>query len=345
MKRIAVFCDGTWNRPDQEDGGVPSPTNVVKLHQAVLSRSADGTEQVTEYLKGVGTGPGLDRLLGGALGEGLAENVRRAYAAVVARYEPGDELFFFGFSRGAYTARSLAGMVRNAGVLRRDRAHMVPEADALYRRRDPGSHPAAVQAQRFRRENSHETRIRFVGVWDTVGSLGIPGALSFIARKRYAFHDHKLSSWVDNAFHAVAVDERRKPFAPTMWIAPPAANQRVEQTWFAGVHSNVGGGYRDACLSDRALLWMADRAAECGLAVDPSRLPDRDAPHCAGVLRDSMTPRYRPFGTYLRPIGGPGPECWECLDESLLRRMEEDESYRPPNVPATAVGRVVTSGR
>ncbi len=268
MKRLVVCCDGTWSSRDQG-----SPTNVVKLHGALAEVGADGVPQLTHYVQGVGT-KRWQRLVGGAFGWGLSQNVQEGYRFLVENFEPGDELFLFGFSRGAYTARSLAGLVRNAGILRTVHADKIDEAYALYR--DRAKHPRGEESAKFRATYSHESRIRCIGVWDTVGSLGIPITgvhLLKVLNRPWQFHDTDLSSQVDAAFHALAIDERRGPFTPTLWSRPDP-DQQVEQVWFSGVHSDVGGGYSDDDLADIALLWMVDRARGCGLAVDD--LPDAD---------------------------------------------------------------------
>jgi len=197
MKRIAVFCDGTWNRADQATNGAPCPTNVVKLAVRV-HRHDDGIHQVSSYGQGVGTGSSLDKLTGGAFGKGLDDNLYSAYRFLMLNYQPGDEIFLFGFSRGAYTARSLAGMVRKCGILHMDAADRYREAVSLY---TDDRHPDDEGPVRFRRESSvmgeQPTPIQFIGVWDTVGALGIPvrGLRSLTAHK-YRFHDVELSGSV-----------------------------------------------------------------------------------------------------------------------------------------------------
>ncbi|HWH09146.1 MAG TPA: DUF2235 domain-containing protein, partial [Candidatus Thermoplasmatota archaeon] len=247
MKRLVVCCDGTWNTADAVVDGKPCPTNVVKMARAVLPRDANGVPQVVFYDEGIGTGGLLDRVVGGATGRGLMRNVGDAYRFLVWNFEPGDEVYLFGFSRGAYTARSLAGLVRKCGILRKGQGCRFEEAYDFYR---GDVHPRDPAAAEFRRRNSVETRIRFLGVWDTVGALGVPGRLRGLTMRRHRFHDVKLSSTVDHAYHAVAIDERRKAFAPALWETDPAnAGQVVEQAWFPGAHSDVGGGYPEAGLS------------------------------------------------------------------------------------------------
>ncbi|MEO9138565.1 MAG: DUF2235 domain-containing protein [Jatrophihabitans sp.] len=192
---------------------------------------------------------------GGAFGFGLSRDVRDAYRFLVTHFEPGDEVFFFGFSRGAFTARSTAGFVRNCGILRPDEADRVDEAYAQYRSRT--AHPRGVQAQLFRHSFSNETRICFIGGWDTVGALGVPlsGARFLNSLNRGSqFHDTALSTTVDAAYQALAIDEKRKPFRPAVWRKQPSTvPQDVEQVRFAGVHCNLGGDYADHALSDVAL--------------------------------------------------------------------------------------------
>nr|MBA2793298.1 DUF2235 domain-containing protein [Thermoleophilaceae bacterium] len=260
-KRLVVCCDGTWNRPDQSKNGAPAPTNVSKLALGVAREDPVGNPQLLFYQHGVGTRR-FERIRGGALGLGLSRNVRDCYRFLVENYEPGDELYFFGFSRGAFTARSTAGLVRNAGVLRPKHVDRVNDAYRLYRARDETRRPRAIEAQIFRRMYSHpESEIKFLGVWDTVGSLGIPidGLRLPLVTKLWSFHDTTLSSRVRFAYHALAIDEHRKPFTPTLWEQQQdATGQTLEQVWFAGVHSDVGGGYSEPDLAEIPLLWMVE---------------------------------------------------------------------------------------
>jgi uncharacterized protein (DUF2235 family) len=249
VKRIVICCDGTWNKPDQYQGSVLSPSNVTKVALCVAPVDAKGDEQRVFYDKGVGTGA-FDRLRGGAFGFGISTKILDSYGFLIANYDPGDELFFFGFSRGAYTVRSTFGLIRNSGLLKREYADKVDDAFRLYRRRDDASRPNQIEVTLFRKSFSYEPRAKFVGVWDTVGALGIPidGLLRFLDKflnkylnKGWQFHDVQLSRLVDYAYQALAIDEKRKPFQPAIWEQQAGSGAQVlEQIWFAGVHSKRG---------------------------------------------------------------------------------------------------------
>ncbi len=344
MKRIALFADGTWSRPDQDSGGRPAPTNVVKLSIAVASQDASGVDQVVYYQSGLGERGGWwARLTGGAFGLGLSADIQALYLFLVQNYRPGDQLFLFGFSRGAYAVRSLAGLIRNCGILRPQSVGRYAQAYALYRDRSPRSHPNAPQSVAFRESYSWAASpIEFIGVWDTVGALGIPVTpLRFWTKPFYEFHDVALSSHVRYAYQALALDERRAAFAPALWHSQPhATTQVLEQAWFPGVHGDVGGGRASAGLSDGALLWMADRAARCGLALDASLLPphgDPDAP-----MGHSVTGVYRLLGCRVRQPGLTNPSGQEGVHTSTLLRHATLPDYRSPELERFLATRPVT---
>jgi uncharacterized protein (DUF2235 family) len=287
------------------------------------------------YDKGVGTGH-FDRLRGGAFGWGIKRKILDAYRFLIINYEPGDELFFFGFSRGAYTVRSTFGLIRNSGLLKPEFAYKLKDAYALYRRRDDASHPDAVESELFRRSYSAEPRAKFIGVWDTVGALGLPvgGLLQFV-NKRWSFHDMTLSSWVDNAFQALAIDERRKPFQPSIWdqsLKP--SGQVLEQVWFAGAHSNAGGSYPQTGLSDVTLLWMIAKAEACGLAIDHNCMATVNSPQPDpfGMLYNSQTVWYKiaGLGDYVRPIGQRSKES--AASTAVERLSNPATEYESPNL-------------
>ncbi len=334
-KRIVVCADGTWSKPEQEDQGKPSSTNVVKIVTAIRPQDANGMTQVVYYHKGVGERGGLwDHLTGGAFGAGISRNIEDIYLFLISNYVPGDELFLFGFSRGAYTARSVAGFIRNSGILKPEYIGMYQDAYELYRDRSDASHPRSERATNFRNQYAWpDFNIRFIGVWDTVGALGIPVTpLRFWTKKRYEFHDVELSSHVDYAYQALAVDERRKPFLPAVWTRQPGAvqTQVLEQAWFPGTHCDVGGGTAHTGLSDGALLWMCDRAAARGLYLDAAKLPQAGEP--TAPMADSMTLFYRLLGNGTRTLGAANPLGEEGLHQSTVTRMAQDPHYAPQNL-------------
>jgi uncharacterized protein (DUF2235 family) len=335
-KRLVILCDGTWNRAENMDRHKRKPTNIMKLVRAIKPLATDGTVQVTYYDEGVGNHWGIDRLLGGGLGLGLSKNVIEAYRFILYNYEPGDVIFLFGFSRGAYTVRSLAGLIQHAGLLPKKEDFYVPEAYELYRQRPARGQdqaPWQQQISNFRQEHSARAiAIGFVGVWDTVGALGVPlGLFNVFNRRHYMFHDSSLSPCIQHAYQALAVDEQRKTFRPTLW-ENVTASQVLEQRWFVGVHTNVGGGYEKDGLANIPLHWLKAKATSLGLEVDEAFLAFYK-PWFGDQLRTSMTWFYRMLGTYVREIGvGQGSN--ETIDESVLQRMSALPGYKPVNVAA-----------
>lgn len=342
MKRLIICCDGTWNSADQVKNGELAPTNVLRIASRVAKRDGP-VPQIVYYDQGVGTGNVLDRLTGGAFGHGLEDNIHDAYRFLVGNYEAGDELFLFGFSRGAFTVRSITGMIRKCGILRRDVVTRYPEALTLYRDAqrpdDPG--PTGFR-DRYSVTGTGDIPVKLIGVWDTVGSLGIPlRGLRWLTRSQYQFHDTELSGTVAHAYHALAVDEHRAPFEPALWQHKPKPPQVVEQVWFAGVHSDVGGGYGRSGATDITLGWMLDKARGADLALDGPTIsayplsPDPVAP-----LHDSKTGLYRLTRGIDRPIGLTArdpkkpraprrPDPTQSVHSSVRDRWDKDPKYRP----------------
>ncbi len=337
MKRIAIFCDGTWNTPDKMENGKRCLTNVVKMANALGEYSTDGASQLLYYDTGIGSEGGrLKRVYDGATGTGISDNILQAYRFIINTYEKGDELFLFGFSRGAFTVRSLSGLIRNSGILKKENLDQVSRAYAIYHSRKADMHPREAEATLFRKTYAVEatTRIRFIGVWDTVGALGNPLILNGKLSKKNQFHDTDLSSYVDNAFQALAIDEKRKNFEATLWHQQPdISGQVLEQVWFAGVHSDVGGGYAETetGLSDIALQWMIGNAKACRLSFE--NIPFRPDSLAAG--HESYTGFYKFIPKYFRPIGkiesGSG-NTNERLHPSVIERYTKDKNYRPANL-------------
>lgn len=337
MKRIIICCDGTWNTPDKEVGGIPTFTNVVRVAQAVKPVSYDGINQLTFYDPGIGTsGSVIKRWFEGATGAGISKNLLRAYRYIILNYEPGDELYFFGFSRGAFTVRSLAGLIRNSGILETNESDLINRAYKLYKSRSPLTHPREKEATLFRKTYAvaDTVPIKFIGVWDTVGSLGNPLFINnFFSKISLSvlgnqFHDTDLSSTVSYAYQALAVDEKRGNFKPTLWRQQDlSGKQKMEQVWFAGVHSNIGGGYPHTGLSDIALDWLISKATDCSL--DMSDIPAAENPF--EVPGESWTGFYKLLPPYYRMIGVK-ENGNESVHRSAIEKYNKDEKYHPKNL-------------
>ncbi len=300
MSKRIVFCfDGTWQAP-------LNGTNVYRLYKA-LPVSAD---QVTYYDDGVGAdATGLNRVLQGAFGEGLLQKIQDGYTKIAHVYEEGDEVYLFGFSRGAYTARSLAGMIANCGLPRGSFTDdCVTKAFDAYRNKDKRASILASLGPC----GLADVSIRMVGVWDTVGSLGIPAIFGQVDPKAYGFLDTGLHPDVKNAYHALAIDEKRPQFPATLWSGNPAPDQIIEQVWFTGCHSDVGGGVPPGAgvdgstrLCDITLAWMMSKAQALGLTFDPAVVAQFQniPPEVAlDAIHESWAPQDGP--QHLRPIDG-----------------------------------------
>jgi len=303
MKRLIICCDGTWNRPDS-----PNITNIEKIARTVQTDpgSSAGVPQLVYYLSGVGgAGYETDRILGGAFGFGLFNNMLAAYRFLAQNYEPGDEIFVFGFSRGAFTARTLVGMIGYVGLITKRALvdDQLSRARDFYKLRKQDDDTRTPDLVAWRTEHCHATTpIAFVGVFDTVGALGVPGAM-FLAPR---FHNLGLSDEVACARHALAIDEYRLKFEPSLWAAKsgapssggprsggPAEDARVKQVWFRGAHSDVGGGYGETGLSDSTLLWMATEAHAQGLVFDVPLLTTYVASGKPAVQHNPLKPMFR----------------------------------------------------
>ncbi len=332
MRHLVVSCDGTWNTVAQAKGDVPTPTNVVRLHHALH----EDETQLRYYHPGVGTGGMVDRLRGGGLGEGLSSNIKSAYSWLAMTYQTGDAICLFGFSRGAYTVRSLTGMLSTCGL-----------ADTLAAS-PPAEHWAEINRLYDEVYRPAEGRpagpvpyplvpIRFLGVWDTVGSLGIPDSLGllnlFDVDARHRFHNTRLNPLIEHARHAVSLDETRGPFTPTLWAVEqpaPEDHRSVRQMWFPGDHCDVGGGHLQSGLSDAALLWMIEEARACtGLSFRKEML-DQIRPDPADVLHDSCT------GLYLHL--GPTPRAVPLIDEQRSAEVVHPSVFARRTRPPITVG-------
>jgi len=355
-KKLIICMDGTWNEPEEASEYSKykeEPTNVVKIVRGIKPRDANNVVQIAYYHTGVGTGPGpYDKWIGGALGVGLSRDVREAYRFIANNYIDGDRLYIFGFSRGAFAARALAAFIGCVGLLDKKHLAWLPEAYKIYRTH-PDQRENSNEERLFRKLNINRIKgvpIHFVGVWDTVGALGAPTPILKRLTKRWVgFHDTSLGVDVKHAYHALAVDERRKPFMPDLWTAQAREEQIVEQVWFAGVHSNIGGGYQKTVLSDIALKWMVERAAECGLDFKKHLSELNPKPIEKGRVENSFSFIYKALGPYNREIGNnqfgrqrkqPGVNEWVhwtalealTLGHSIDFSKGSNEEYGPKNL-------------
>jgi uncharacterized protein (DUF2235 family) len=349
-RRLVLLFDGTWNKPE-------SNTNVERLRQLIAPRDDAGNAQLVNYIPGVGVKRGITHLLGGAFGYGLSDNVLDGYRWLCETWQPGDLLYLFGFSRGAYTARSLGGLIRKCGLLRRGADGSLAKADlsAAYDfYRDTRSKPDDPLAVTFRADHAIGIDIHFIGVWDTVGSLGIPVTASWFpyARARYQFHDTELSKIVKYAYQALALDENRADFSPAVWTRNPytlkpgetATSKKVEQIdieqrWFIGSHSDVGGGNdcdgagrKPDPLPELSLAWLQRKAIAAGLGCNERFMPESDAD--TGVPRNSytefMSGIYKAFKSPFDRRLGTGVN--EKIDDSVWQRWLADAGYRSPSL-------------
>ncbi|MEO6828236.1 MAG: DUF2235 domain-containing protein [Acidobacteriaceae bacterium] len=321
-KRIVYCFDGTWQAP-------MSNTNVYRMYKALTVSS----DQVTFYDDGVGAdAQGLARLLSGAFGQGLMQKVVDSYTKIAHVYEAGDQVYLFGFSRGAYTARSLAGMIANCGLpTGAFTDDCVEKVFAAYR--DPVNRASILAG--LGSCGLSDAGIEMIGVWDTVGSLGIPAIFGGVDEARYGFLDTALHANVKNAYQCLAIDERRAQFPATLWTGDPAAGQTIEQVWFSGCHADIGGGTllaggTDAGtrLCDITMGWMLAHAESRGLTFDPAvaaqygTLPLK---YALDAIRETWTPLAGKPNS--RPIAA-GSE----IANSVALRIEYALTYLPGNL-------------
>ena len=320
-KRIAFCADGTWDTADKR-------TNVYKMFKALIV----GADQMPFYDDGVGAdGNPILKLVGGAFGTGLWRKIKDGYTKIAHVYEAGDQLFLFGFSRGAYTARSLAGMIAACGLPTKNfNDDLVDTAFKAYRDKDDRQSLLAT----LKDYGMVAAKITMVGVWDTVGSLGIPSASGAVDPIAYGFLDTGLNPAILNAYHALAIDEKRAEFPPTLWKGTPAPGQMVEQVWFCGVHSDIGGGEPDdlpgtTALSDITLSWMMSKASALGLQFDPAVQAQYTLPLDAKYSLDTLHTSWNVLCGFprVRSI-----DQKAVIANSVLLRYQHDNSYRPPNL-------------
>lgn len=349
-KNIVICCDGTGNEYTAYNN-----TNVVHVFENLVRY---GT-QIAFYDPGVGTfdalgrtvGRSLGTLLGKGFGWGLQENIEDPYRYLMDRYHPGDEarepdrVFIFGFSRGAFTARALAGMLFKVGLLQKGSRNLVPYASKIYngrvriephdseattKRKEEANAENEAAAQGFKETYCHACRPYFIGVWDTVASLG------YFFGKR--FFDAELHPGVRYGYHAISIDEKRRKFPVSLWDESriDRETQTVRQVWFAGVHSDVGGSYREKGLSNVALRWMLQQAEAAGMRLrddwDDKLEPGPNAPSGPGMRsrdeeaqHESRKSLWRVFPKVKRQLPD-NPR----IHQSVFDRMKDDGNRYVP---------------
>lgn len=327
MQRLIVCCDGSWRNLASE-----YPSNVIKIAQAITQRDKKGIPQVVHY--GAGLGSKKKSRLRGILGLGLDENIKDAYQFLALNYEPGDEIYLFGFSRGAYTARSIAGFIYCSGLVEREHVRQLPEAYELYR--DRTIKPGSKDAKAFRSAHGDRVPIHVLGCWDTVGALGIPFQIPGTTidddfNERFAFHDTCVNPYVKYAFHAKAIDELRSVFDVTPMHPCRGTSQIVEEAWFPGDHSCIGGGKEEkAPLSNRCMLWMLERMKSHKVDLESDLTHVEDGVLCDHTVDfdNQIKGMYRIKGEKQRSITG----SFDQLDISVKRRWRDRADYRPKNL-------------
>ncbi len=346
MRQLIVCCDGTWNTA--EDRAI---TNVRRLYNALAERDENDNPQLAYYQPGVGTM--RNRLIGGGTGLGLSRNVMDAYLWLTTRYEPGDQISLFGFSRGAYIARSLAGMISACGLIDTTKTEewaIRPQLRRLYQQgyRQRGRKNTQWRdgfTFRWDADDAKNIPIRFIGVWDTVGALGVPDYLGVLEMfdRPHRFHDLRLNPHIKYARHALAMDERREPYQPSLWAEPYGPDQDVLQVWFPGSHKDVGGGHPERGLSDGTLRWMVDEAreriklgfhkgtVEDQIDPDPLDVMHDDELGAIGVLDQVVDPMLKPVREMLlRPRPRAVPRIDPHAPTRILHESVYERHQRPP---------------
>ena len=327
-KRIVYLSDGTWQGP-------ASNTNIYRLSKAFV----ESADQHILYDDGIGAdATGLDRLVEGAFATTIFQKITDGHKQIAHSFTPGDQLYLFGFSRGAYTARSLAGMIAACGLPSGAFTDdCVDKAFAAYR---TPAQRAEILAS-LGACSLVPANIVMIGVFETVGSLGIPAIFGGIDQDKYGFLDTTLHPNVKNAYHCLAIDEHRAQFPATLWTLPnppvpgQTPNQVLEQVWFTGCHGEVGGGTimggpvdNNTRLCDITMGYMLSKGIACGLSADPAAVAQFGTLPAEYAL-DAYTDPYKPtdLKPYLRPI-----DPSSKVSNSVAIRIQYALTYLPANL-------------
>jgi len=326
MANIVICADGTWNRPE-EDLEKDHATNVLKIARAIKPKLGDLKQHV---FYDWGLGSYHSSVSAGVTGSGIHKNILDGYRYIVQNYSLGDQIYLFGFSRGAYTVRALCGLINNCGIVKRADAKLIQKAWNIYKRSQKKYSPSGTESIAFRKAHCHASRsVHFVGVWDTVGSLGIPFSLLGLLDSKDEFYDTKMGSNVNIARHALAIDEQRQDFEPTLWV--PRQGVDLKQVWFSGVHTDVGGSYAPdkktgTVASDVPLDWMIIEAKSAGLKFEPHLVKNLSDGTLA-PLHKSHRHVFRFKKALHRPLVNENYPS--TVHSSVKVRYEADAKYRP----------------
>lgn len=328
MANIVICADGTWNRPE-DDIEKNFPTNVLKLARSIAPGSREKKQHV---FYDWGLGSHHSAIISGATGRGIHKNVLDGYRYIVQNYASGDQIYLFGFSRGAYTVRALCGLINNCGIVKRKDANLINRAWDIYKSPSKKNHPNGNNAQDFRESYCHRSRqVHFVGVWETVGALGIPSSVMGLLDGNDEFYDTKMGGNVKFARHGLAIDEKRADFQPTIWRA--RAGVDLKQVWFCGSHSDIGGSYppdKDGrSIADIALGWMMDEAVAADLTLAP-HLKAGLSNGSGALLHESRRKLFRFKARLHRPLEQ--DDFGTRIHPSVRERYEQDATYRPPEL-------------
>ncbi len=327
MANIIICSDGTWNRPEK-NRLTEHPTNVLRIARAI-----NPEDQHVFYDWGLGSYH--DSVSAGTIGKGIHKNIKDAYRYIVQNFNPDDNLYFFGFSRGAYTVRALTGLINNCGLLKNEHANRIEEAWTIYKDPSRRCKPSGEKAVDFFNSYSHSSKtIEFVGVWDTVGALGIPFSFMGLFDGNDEFYDVKMGSNIKVARHALAIDELRVDFEPTIWENRTSVN--LKQVWFAGVHSDIGGSYApdkksNDKSSDLPLAWMLREANNAGLKIEPYLIQALTNNPLAKI-HQSRTKAFRLRRKFHRPLVIEDKPT--AIHISVQQRYLSDSKYRPMKLEA-----------
>jgi len=322
-KNIVIFSDGTG-----QEGGKGTNSNIYKIFNIIEDRTP---QQISFYDRGLGTG--WRKLSGNVAGAGISKNIIECYTFIFENYEAGDQIYLFGFSRGAATVRSLSSFIHYFGILPKSRHELVKQAYKIYKINDELKRKTKA-TEFIAKHHTMWTRVKFLGCFDTVAALGMPVKwvnvlVNKIPGLGHSFQNFKLNQSVENACQALAIDDERKTFHPILWDADILDYQSIKQVWFCGMHTDVGGGYPEHDLSDIPLIWMLDRAKKQGLRIY-STDPVSNEENVNGRMHNSR-------GSGWTKLYRKEPRYWDnqrtdkpIIHSSVLQRMKNTDNEDSP---------------